>query len=231
MNKKTTKRKGKENPFKLPRYLRLAKGSMWFDTEGDNPSGVKLYAMQQELVSRKFEMLVTLDKSGDEVRTPKVTDVAVDENKNADIIEYGKKKNELPWYIDTSEIAPERLSRILLAYKYGILVEADPDNPPVPQGDRVTKQFGINNKGDRVFTGKNTEMYKKLQNMNFKNLQDFVRNAPLTSTARENLQDLYEYEIAGHNPLSRPRQEVIELIRGKLSEYGPGMSSIRVNED
>lgn len=230
MNKRNTK-KTKEKSFGLPRYLRLAKGSMWFDVEGDNPSGVKLYAMQQELVSRKFEMLVTLNKAGEEVRIPKPTDVPMDDNENSDLINYGKKTNELPWYVDTSKIPQKNLSRVLLAYKYGILVEADPDNPPVPTGDKVTRQFGVNKKGERVFVGKNNEMYKKLQNLNFKNLQDFVRNAPLTSTARENLQDLYEYEIAGHNPLSRPRQEVLDLIKGKLSEYGPGMSAIRINED
>lgn len=232
MNKKVTRKKGKkERVFGLPRYLRLAKGSMWFDIEGDNSSGVRIYSMQEELTSRKFEMLVTLDKDGKEVNTPKATDIPKDDQDNSNILEFGKKKHNLPWYVDTTEIPPNKLSRILLAYKYGILVETDPDNPPKPINDGIKRQFNINKRGERVFSGKNTEMFKKLQNLNFKSLQTFVNNAPLTSTARENLQDLYEYEIAGHNPLSRPRQEVIDLIRSKLSEYGPGITSIRINED
>lgn len=230
MNKKSNK-KGQENSFNLPRYLRLAKGSMWFDVEGDHASGTKLYAMQKQLVSRKFEMIVSTDNRGEEVRSPAATEIPKDGNGNANLMDYGTKEHSLPWYVDTSEIPAAKLSRILLAYKYGILVEADPDNPPVPRNDGIKKDFTINKRGDRIFSGKNTEMYKKLQNLNFNKLRDFVNNCPLTSSARENLQDLYEYEIVGHNPLSRPRQEVIDLIKKKLSEYGPGISPIRINED
>lgn len=231
MSPRKTTRKVKSNQFKLPKYLRLAKGSMWFDVEGENASGVKLYSIQKKLVSRQFEMTVTIDQDGKEKKYPKATEVAKDENQNNNTLDFGKNNHDLPWYVDTSEIPPEKLSRILLAYKYGILVEADPNNPPNISEEKISKQFQYNNKGDRIFVGKNTEMYTKLQNLNFKNLQDFVRNCPSTKRARENIQDMYEYEIAGHNPLSRPRQEVLDLLRKKLSEYGPGISSIRVNED
>jgi hypothetical protein len=232
MNKTTTKskRSKKESSFKLPKYLRLAKGSMWFDTEGDQASGVKLFAMQKELVSRKMEMAVTHTIDGKEIKYPKATKIPEDEFNNENVLDFGKSDSSLPWYVDTSRIPPDKLSRILLAFKYGILVEADPDNPPLKKERDVKREFQVNDKGERVFHGKNTEMFKKLQNMNFKDLQAFVHNCPLTASARENLQDLYDYEQQGHNPLSRPRQEVIDLLKNKLREYGPGLSSIRINE-
>jgi len=119
-----------------------------------------------------------------------------------------------------------------VAYKYGILVEADPENPPVdPVKDEAIRDFGFKENGDRIFTGRNKEMYAKLQNLNFAKLRDFINGAPLTNSARSNLQDMYDYELKGYNPLSRSRFEVTELLKKKLKEYGPGISSIRVNED
>jgi len=230
MNTKKDKKR-LENSFNLPRYLRLAKGSMWFDTEGETSSGIKVYAIQKQLTSRKFEMVVTHDKKGEEFKYPKATEVPVDEHNNLNSLDYGKINHDLPWYVDISNIPPHKLSRVVLAIKYGILVEADPENPPKYTQPHVTGQFSIDKRGERVFVGKNTEIYKKLQNLNFKQLRDFINNSPRTINARENLQDMLEYEIAGHNPLARPRLEVLDLIKTKLKEYGPGISSIRINEN
>lgn len=231
MPKTTTERKKKETSFKLPKYLRLAKGSMWFDTEGDNASNVRLYAVKSALVSRPFKMITIIDNDGKEVKVPEATDVPNDSNKNQDTLDFGKVSKDLDWYVDTSKIPQKKLSRVLLAYKHGILVEADPKSPPEATDQSLKRDFSVNKRGERIFIGKNKEMYRKLQNLNFKELQNFVRNCPKTRTARENLQDLYEYEIAGHNPLARPRHEVLELIKNKLREYGPGISAIRINED
>jgi hypothetical protein len=41
-----------DNGFKLPRYLMLAKGAMWLDINGENASGVKLYAGTTKFVGR-----------------------------------------------------------------------------------------------------------------------------------------------------------------------------------
>lgn len=231
MNKKTTRGKKKETSFKLPKYLRLAKGSMWFDIEGENSSGVKLYAVRDTLVSRPFKMITIIDNDGKELKVPEATDIPKDNNRNENTLDFGKVSKELNWYVDTTKIPQEKLSRILLAYKHGILVEADPKSPPGKVDQSLKRDFSVNQRGERIFVGKNKEMYKKLQNLNFKDLRNFVRNCPKTRSARENLQDLYEYEIAGHNPLARPRHEVLELIKNKLREYGPGISAIRINED
>ena len=74
-------------------------------------------------------------------------------------------------------------------------------------------------------------MYKKLQNLEFDKLRSFVNGCPKTESAKNNLMDLFHYEQLGYNALSRPRLEVIDLIRNKLREFGPSMSAIRVNED
>ena len=42
----------KKETFKLPKYLKLAKGSMWFDIDGENASGVRLYAGNTVFVGR-----------------------------------------------------------------------------------------------------------------------------------------------------------------------------------
>jgi hypothetical protein len=230
MNTKKEKKSG-ENSFNLPQYLMLAKGSMWFDIDGENSSGIKLYAMKKQLVSREFEMITTYDQKGIEVKYPKATPIPEDEHSNHNVLDYGKVESQLPWYADISEIPPHKLSRVLLAFKHGILVEADPKNPPKENKQEVKTDFTLNQKGERVFVGKNVEMYKKLQNLKFTDLRDFINNCPKKVNARENLQDLLSYEVAGHNPLARPRLEVLKLIRDKLAEYGPGISSIRINED
>lgn len=217
--------------FKLPKYLRLAKGTMFFDTEGADASGVRIYALKDVFVGRSVEFSDSRNVNG--FLIPKATDVPLDRNKNNSLKDFGKVDSNLPWYIDTTSIDTTKLSRIITAYKYGILVEADPSNPPNLSVDREVqeKDFENDKKGDRIFVGKNKEMFRRLQNLKFKDLKDFINSFPENSKAKENLMDLFNYELKGYNSLNRPRQEVLDLIRVKLQKYGPGISSVRINED
>jgi hypothetical protein len=227
----------KEKSFKLPRYLRLNRGAMWFDTDGEKSSGVKLYAVDTVFVGRgwypsKDSVLDTYKKTG---AAPNIPDIPKDKYSNQNFLNYGyvdADSNKLPWYVDTKEIAPEKLSRLILAFKHGILVEADLDKPPTPVAKvEGEKEFSINQKGERVFVGQNKEIYKKLQNLNFDDLRAFVTTCPKNTTAKNNLIDMFHYEQKGYNRLARPRIEVLDLIRAKLKDFGPTMSAIRVNED
>lgn len=207
----------KENKLTLPRYLRLAKGGMWKDTEGEQSSGKIVYAFNRVMVGR----------------SPKEDDpeIPLDKHNNQNLREYGFIDHELPWFIDLTDIPTEKLGRIIIAYKAGVLVRADPENPPVPKTEPVKSEWKTKKDGALVFDGKNKEMFKKLQNLNFEKLKLFVDGSPLTEAGRDNLLDLFDYEKRGFNPLSRPRLEVLDMIRGKLRDYGPGMTGIRRNED
>jgi len=207
--------KGKREEFKLPKYLRLDKGSMWFDLDGEMASGIKLYAVQNILVGR----------------TPGSKEIVKDEFDNNNLLNYGKIPSNLPWYIDTTKIPNEKLSRILLAFKNGILVETNIENPPKPFVNKDDRDFKYIKDGDRIFNGKNKEIYVRLQQLNFDRLRNFINETPKNETGRQNLMDMFEYEKKGYNPLSRPRFEVLELIRSKLREFGNGISVIRKNED
>jgi hypothetical protein len=218
----------KEKEFKLPRYLRLNRGAMWFDIDGNDASGIKLYAVDTVFIGRGHAPLK--DKNNQSVSMP---EVPRDKYGNNNFINYGlvDAKN-LPWYADTKGIPNEKLSRVILAYKHGILVEADPKIEPKKQEKpEQEKEFGFNKAGERVFIGQNKEMYKKLQGLNFDTLRDFVRSCPRNETSKNNLIDMFHYEQKGYNRLSRPRLEVLDLIREKLKEFGPSMSAIRVNEE
>lgn len=233
MNKsKEVKEEKKEKAFKLPKYLRLDKGAFFFDEGTPDSSGVRISTVTKVFVGRETKLEPYTDKDGKTKYKVVPSEVQKDEHNNNNLTDYGKVESDLPWYFDTTKIPSDKLSRILTAYKYGILVEADPNNPPVPPEEKkAEKDFGFEKNGDRVFTGKNKEMFRRLQNLNFAKLRDFVTSAPLTQASRDNLIDLFSYEQRGYNPLGRPRFEVMELIKKKLSEFGPSMSSIRVNED
>lgn len=228
----------KEKAFKLPRYLRLNRGAMWFDIDGDTSSGVKLYAIETAFVGRgsypSLEQLKDIKKKTGSI--PEVPEIPKDKFGNQNFVDYGyvsADKNKLPWYVDTGSIPSEKLSRLILAFKHGILVEADPNSPPTkPEtNDKAGKEFQLNQKGERVFIGQNKEMYKKLQGLNFEDLKKLVQSCPKSDTAKNNLIDLYHYEQKGYNRLARPRLEVLDLIRDKLKGFGPSMSAIRVNEE
>ena len=218
----------KEKSFKLPRYLRLNRGSMWLDIDGESASGVKLFSVNTVFIGRGHVPLK--DENGQPNNMPPVPK---DKFNNNNMVNYGfVDAKDLPWFVDTKEIPTEKLSRLILAYKHGILIEADPNNPPKkPEVEEQSKEFGYNNKGERVFVGQNKEMYKKLQGLGFEDLRKFVQSCPKNDTAKNNLIDMYHYEQKGFNRLARPRLEVLDLIRDKLKEYGPTISAIRVNED
>jgi hypothetical protein len=233
MNKKEEKKEEKvsKKEFKLPKYLRLGKGAMFFDEGAEDSSGVRIYSVKKVFVSREMKTEKYM-KDGKETVRVIPTPILEDEYKNKNLTDYGKTDSSLPWYFDTTRIPPDKLSRILTAYKYGILVEADPTNPPKEEKlKEEIKDFGFKENGDRIFIGKNKEIFAKLQNLNFNKLREFINSTPKTTTSRENLFCMYDYEQKGYNPLGRGRFEVLELIKKKLNEFGPSMSSIRVNEE
>lgn len=224
MPKTTVKQKDKE--FTLPKYLMLAKGAMWLDTQGEESSGVKLYACSTKFIGRG---------KPPEKEKAEGERVPVDKFGNKNFVEYGfvdVPKDELSWYIDTTQVPLEKQSRLILAYKHKILVEADPKKPPVfVDIKKQAKDFEIGKKGERVFVGKNKEIFRKLQNLTMSKLREFVKSCPKTEAGKNNLIDMYHYEVRGYNNVARPRLEVLDLIRAKLKEFGPTMSAIRINED
>lgn len=228
MARKSAKKEDRKNG-NLPKYLMLAKGSMWLD----DISGVKIYAFSKVFLGRSYETKVVFDeRTGKEIEVVVATDIPKEQYNDQNILDHNKGETDLPWYFDVDDVPSDKLSRIMLAYNYGILKECDPDNPPERnRKSEPSKDFKNDKSGDRIFVGKNKEMYVRLQNMNFSRLRTFIRNFPVTSNARENLMDMYEYEKKGYNSLSRPRGEVLDLIRDKLNDYGPGMGPIRKNED
>lgn len=211
--KKTAK---KEKRLVLPRYLRLAKGGMWRDVEGEYASGATVYAIDRVMVGR----------------SEKNTEIQIDKFNNQNLREYGYIDKELPWYIDLKEIPKEKLSRIIIAYKSGILVRANPEEKPSFEKEpKVSSDWKLKQDGALIFDGKNKQMFKKLQNLNFTKIKEFILECPLNESGRDNLLDLLDYEKRGFNPLSRPRLEVLALLRQRLREFGPGMTGIRTNED
>lgn len=232
MNKsKEVKEEKKEKAFKLPKYLRLDKGAFFFDEGTPDSSGVRISTVTKVFVGRETKLESYKDKEGNTKYKVVPSEVQKDEHNNNNLTDYGKVESDLPWYFDTTKIPSDKLSRILTAYKYGILVEADPNNPPQSSIEKKEeKDFGFEKNGDRIFIGKNKEMFRRLQNLNFAKLRDFIQSAPLTQSSRDNLIDLHNYEVRGYNPLGRPRFEVLELIKKKLNEFGPFISSVRKND-
>lgn len=229
--------RGKDkSAFELPKYLMLNKGSMWFDTEGENASGIKLFAFNKVFVGRETK-LIKKEVEDHTFQTTEVkydsvaTEVPKDKFGNDNALEWGYIEKELPWFVDVSAIPQDKLSRVIIAYNHKVLITADPTKPPMKEVDKETREFTLNKDGDRVFIGGNEEMYKKLQNLNFEAIQAFITTCPMTSTGRNNLIDLLDYEQKGHNALSRPRLEVLDALRKKLREMGPGISPIRINEE
>lgn len=211
--KKTTK---DEKRLTLPRYMRLAKGGMWRDVEGEYASGATVYSLDRIMVGR----------------SEKNTEIPNDKFKNQNLTEYGYIDKDLPWYIDLKDIPKENLGRIIIAYKSGILAKADPDNKPsFDKQQKTSSEWKLKQDGALVFDGKNIQMFKKLQNLNFSKLKEFILECPKSEAGRDNLLDLLDYEKRGFNPLSRPRLEVLQLLRDRLREFGPGMTAIRTNED
>lgn len=228
----STKKSKTEKEFKLPRYLKLNKGAMFFDDDPDdkNASGIRIFALNKKLVGRTVQQTGRFNKDGTPIL--KYGPLVEDAYKNNDLQQYGYVDEPLPWYIDISTISQDKLSRIIKAFQNNILVAADPEKELEEEPEfKNPSNFVVDKRGDRTFVGKNQEMYRKLQNLSFKDLREFVSSCPINNHAKENLIDLYHYEQRGYNPLSRPRLEVLDLIKNKLNEYGPGISAIRINED
>lgn len=236
------KTKNKEERL-LPKYLKLAKGAMW----SDDISGVKIYDRPKRdiLIGRRTEMVPVVDtmtgkqkvnEYGLKEYNPIKTDIPKDKNKNEDTISFGSVEiDNLSWYIDTDKIPNEKLGRIILAYRHGILTEADPKNPPKDQEVskdlfKANTDFGFSEKGDRIFVGKNNEMYLKLMNNKPSDLVSFINTSPNNEYGKRNLLDLLEYEKKGYNQLNRPRGEILDIIRAKLNEFGNFISPIRKND-
>lgn len=214
---KTTRSKSKENRLVLPRYMRLAKGGLWRDTEGQYASGVTVYSLERIMVGKA--------KGQEDMEPP------LDQFENKNLREYGYIKKRMPWYFDLKEIPKEKLGRIIIAYKAGVLVKADPTNPPKINVKKLTNEWKLKEDGALVFNGRNKEMFKKLQNLKENDLKDFVNDTRVDERGFDNLMDLYHYEQRGFNKFNRPRLEVLDLIRAKLKQFGPHMTGIKKNED
>ena len=85
-----------------------------------------------------------------------------------------------------------------------------------------------NKDGDVIFAGANKPMYNLLMTKTFEVIKEFVKGSG--SSARQNLMDLYQYELKGFNKLNRPRAEVLDLLRDKIGSFGNGISAITVND-
>ena len=204
--------------IKLPRYLRLEKGTMWFD----DLSGVRLYRNEEMFIGRgiKEGSKVPLDKNNN----------SSTEHDSYGYVERNPDEIKASSYFATKDIPSDKMERILTAINHGILVPYNPKDPipTITPDEEQEKDFGYDEDGDVVFVGKNTSMYERLQKLNYKDLKAFI--ASCNKSASENLMDMYHYEIKGHNALNRPRAEVLKLIRDKLSSFGPSMSSLRVDD-
>ena len=221
--------------LKLPKYLKLNKGTMWFDTLGANCSNIRLYNTTTQFVGRGF-ISDAEHETFMETGFSEPKEVARDSNNNesSEAGAYGKIDIDDKSFFETAKVDKSKLGNIITAYKNGILIEFDPTKVVVQKERKTKKNFsfkkGSNNgtDGDIIFTGKNKQMYDKLNNAKHEDLMSFIKSAPMA--ARTNLMDLYDYELSGYNRLNRARDTVLDAIKAKLNTFGPGMSSITVEE-
>lgn len=247
---KTATASNANSSVKLPKYLRLAKGLMWLDVYGDNPSGIRLYRNIETMAGRGNDVTEIAEvpkgdkkkKYGDKYPEYEVkTDIgtikkpAIDKYKNQKTEEgtYGTidtdEDNHKCWFC-VDDINKDKLGNILVAYRNGILVEHDPKKDKlkvITEREAGRKNFRVQD-GDVVFSGKNEHMYKLLMSSNFEKLKEFVSECGVSS--KQNLMDLYQYEVKGFNKLNRSRIEVLDLIRDRLNSIGGGISPVRVND-
>jgi len=224
------------NDIKLPKYLKLNKGTMWFDTLGANCSQIRLYNTTTQFVGRGY---ISDEEHAQYLETGygETHDIARDDANNESSAHgvYGKKVVEDKSFFETATVEKSKLANIMTAFKNGILIAYDPEKPPVEKEREINKKNfafkkGSNNgtDGDVIFTGKNKQMFNKLNNATHEDLMSFIKSAPIS--ARTNLMDLYDYELSGYNKIDRARASVLDAIKAKLNELGPGMSSITVEE-
>ena len=223
--------------LELPEYLKLNKGTMWLDTAGSNASGICLYRTTTKFVGRGHisdsEYMAYKQDGFLENK-----DIAMDSNDNASSGhgQYGHVQMDDKSYFKTTGIAKAKLANIITAYNNKILIAFDPSATVAPVEERKVKRNFSYKKGsqngtdgDIVFTGKNKQMYDKLNNAKHEDLISFIKSAPLS--AKNNLMDLYDYEVSGYNRLDRPRASVLDELRAKLNTFAPSMSGISVEKD
>jgi len=221
----------KTNDITLPKFLKLAKGTMWFDNMGENCSNISLFNTTTKFVGRGYisdDEWNTFESNG-YLDSKEIPD---DKNKNTSTQhgDYGYVDvDDDKSYFCTEDIPKIKLANIITAYNTGILIEFDPEKPAVDTVDKkLKKDFTFKKDGDMIFNGKNKQMYDKLNNTKHDDLIKFISDAPIN--ARVNLMDLFDYELKGYNRLSRPRDTVLAALRTKLNSLGPTMSPITVED-
>ena len=121
---------GKAKEIKLPKYLKLNKGAMWFDTDEDDPksSGIRLFNTDVKFVGRGFlspSEMAQYRKTGITPKKP----IGQDMHKNQDTTHnaYGyviEEKDKS--YFCTEEVPKDKLANILTAYNNNILISHNP---------------------------------------------------------------------------------------------------------
>ena len=225
--------KNNTKEFKLPKYLKLAKGTMWFDNLGENCSNITLINTTTNFIGRGCITDDEWDTFLEEGYLPSKK-VPKDSNKNESTEhgQYGHVEIEDKSYFETTKIHNAKLGNIITAYKTGVLIDFDPKKEVKAEKERELKrQFIFKKDGDIVFNGDNKHMFDKLNNSNHEDLIKFIETSPIN--AKGNLMDLYDYEMQGYNRLNRPRATVLDAIKKRLNAFGPGMSAITIekNED
>ena len=216
----------------IPKYLKLAKGTMWFDNIGENCSNVSLSTFNSQFIGRGY----ISDNDWETYRRDgylEKKEIPLDKFHNSNLThgEFGYVDDPVDKsYFSTVDIPREKLGNIITAYNAGILIEFNPDtvNKEIPEPKQM-KDFSYNKDGDLIFVGKNKHMYDKLNNASHDEILTFIKHAPMN--AKGNLMDLYDYELQGFNRLNRPRASILEAVRAKLNDFGPGMSAITVERD
>jgi len=222
----------KQNENKLPKYLQLVDACMWMDIYGPNCSNVRLSRAATQFIGRGH----FTDEEWSEYKNqgfiePKDIPKDAFGNQSAQGGQYGfveVEKDES--FFCTDDIPEDKRGNIIKAYQMGNLVAYDPDKVQKEiQETKIKKNFGYNPDGDLVFTGTNKHMFDKLNNASHEDLIAFIKHSPMN--ARQNLLDLYDYELQGLNRVTRPRHTILEAIRARLNEFGPGMSGITVERN
>jgi len=223
----------KSKTMKLPKYLKLNKGNMWLDddAEDQNASGIRLIDTDIEFIGRGYLSSKDMDYYEKTGITPnKPIKLDIHKNQDATHNSYGYVVSEKDRsYFCTEDIPEDKLANILTAWQNNILIPYDPKTKKKNIQEKTKdnrRDFSCNKDGDMVFSGKNKDMYNKLNNLVFNELKKFVTG----HNKRADLQDMLQYEVKGYNKLSRPRGEVMDLIRTKINELGPGITPIRVND-
>ncbi len=217
----------KTKELKLPKYLKLAKGSMWFDTEGPNASGIELYNSKvsfkgrEPIYDHEFIQMEAEEDYFPYKPVPKESVQPMDDDKK--------------WYFDTTKVPKDKQANIITAMNFGILVACDPRKEEKAAKEYVKPEDKTPSRGDGdfaydhgsiVYVGKNNHMYKKLNRTDEAEIIEFINKCPVTTQARYNLQDLLEMENKRYNRTNRSRHNVLKALREKLNTFPKGMNPV-----